>query len=116
MCHVLVIEDEWLLAEYIADLAERAGATSIDRVDCEADAIDAADARRPDIILSDVMLPAGSGPHAVLTIIERNGPIPVIFITGTPDARELSSSPGVVLTKPVNEREVISTFRQLAPV
>lgn len=116
MCHVLVIEDEWLLAEYIADLAEQAGATSIDRVDCEADAIIAADLRKPDIILSDVMLPSGSGPAAVLTIVERNGHIPVIFITGTPNAPELGSSDAVVLTKPVNEREVIATIRELAPV
>jgi YesN/AraC family two-component response regulator len=30
MCHVLIIEDEWLIADFLIELAEEAGATSID--------------------------------------------------------------------------------------
>lgn len=113
MCHVLIIEDEWLLAEYIADIAERAGATSIDTADTEAGAVLAAVARKPDIILSDVILITGTGPHAVRTITERAGPIPVIFITGTPDACEPCDPPSVVFGKPINERAMIAAFREL---
>lgn len=113
MCHVLIIEDEWLLAEYVSDIAERAGATSIVTADTEAGAVAAAAARKPDIILSDVILLAGTGPHAVRTITERAGPIPVIFITGTPDACEPCNPPGVVFGKPVNERAVIAAFREM---
>jgi CheY-like chemotaxis protein len=53
MCHVLIIEDEWLIAEYIECLARDAGATSATTVDCEDDAVAAAIDRRPEIILSD---------------------------------------------------------------
>lgn len=113
MCHVLVIEDEWLLAEYVSDLAERAGATSIVTADTEAGAVAAAAVRKPDIILSDVILLTGTGPHAVRTIMERAGPIPVIFITGTPEVCEPCDPPAVVFGKPINERAVIAAFQEL---
>jgi hypothetical protein len=42
MCHVLLIEDEPLIAEYVAALAEIAGATSSTIVDTVKGAVDAA--------------------------------------------------------------------------
>ena len=115
MCHVLVIEDEWLLAEYVSDIAERAGATSIVTAACETEAVEAAACRKPDIILSDVILESGTGPHAVRTIMEQAGPIPVIFITGTPDMCDPCNPPGKVFGKPINERAVIAAFREMMP-
>lgn len=112
MCHVLVIEDEWLLAEYISDIAERAGGTSIDTASTEAGAIDAAAAHKPDIILSDVILAKGTGPHAVQAIFARFGEVPVIFITGTPAECHPCAPPGVVFGKPIDERGVIAAFRE----
>lgn len=112
MCHVLVIEDEWLLAEYISDIAERAGGTSIDTAATETDAIDAATAHRPDIILSDVVLAEGNGPSAVQAIFARFGEVPVIFITGTPADCHPCAPPGVIFGKPINEHRVIAAFRQ----
>jgi len=116
MCHVLVIEDEWLLAEHVCDIAMRAGATSVVTAECEIDAVEAATLRKPDIILSDVMLISGTGPHAVETIIARNGATPVIFITGTPEACKPCAPPAVIFGKPIDERAVIAAFRELAPV
>ncbi|WP_242121989.1 response regulator [Sphingomonas lacusdianchii] len=113
MCHVLVIEDEWLLAEYISDIAERAGGTSFDTVATEAEAIEAARAHKPDIILSDVILAKGRGPRAVQAIFARCGEVPVIFITGTPADCHPCNPPGVVFGKPIDERRVIAAFRDL---
>ena len=42
MCHVLISEDEWLIAESLAYLAEQAGATSIATACAEEEAAEAA--------------------------------------------------------------------------
>jgi DNA-binding NtrC family response regulator len=116
MCHVLIIEDEWLIAEHLSYLAEEAGATSTSIASTEDGAVAAAYERTPDMILSDVKLLAGTGPGAVQTIMSTIGRIPVIFITGTPDACQPCEPPAVILLKPIDAARVIETFRRLAPV
>lgn len=113
MCHVLIIEDEWFISEFLTELAEEAGATSVATAITEDEAVAAAREQTPSIILSDVSLQAGTGPHAVRTIMAEAGEIPVIFITGTPDACEPCDPPGVILCKPVHRSLVVETFRQL---
>ena len=54
MCHVLIIEDEPLIAMAIQDILTGEGATSFDIVDTEAAAVSAATAHEPNIITSDV--------------------------------------------------------------
>lgn len=116
MCHVLIIEDEWFIAELLTDLAEEAGATSVATAMTEDEAVAAARERTPSIIFSDVNLQAGTGPHAVQTIMAEAGTIPVIFITGRPEYCQPCNPPGVILRKPVQRQTVLDTFRQLAPV
>ena len=116
MCHVLIIEDEWLIAEHLTYLAEQAGATSIATACSEDEDVQAARERMPGIILSDVKLLAGTGPSAVQTIVSAMGEIPVIFITGTPEACQPCAPPGVILNKPIDSARVIDTFRRFAPV
>jgi CheY-like chemotaxis protein len=115
VCHVLIIEDDWLIADYVEQLARDAGATSIEIVDCERDAVEAAAGQRPEIILSDVNLRVGTGPLAVHVIQENWGPIPVIFITATPQECVPCGAQAVILTKPLNPKALTETFRQLAP-
>jgi DNA-binding NtrC family response regulator len=115
MCHVLVIEDDWLIAEHIIMLAREAGATSIDQADNQQDAIIAARDHKPEMILSDVRLTSGTGPLAVQAIIAEHGDIPVIFITGTPEDCAPCAPPGVILGKPIIEHALKDTFRRLAP-
>ncbi|QQV77580.1 response regulator [Sphingomonas aliaeris] len=114
MCHVLIIEDEWLIAEYIECLARDAGATSATTVDCEDDAIAAAIDRRPEIILSDVNLRVGTGPRAVENILEALGAIPVIFITANPGDCVPCAPPGVILNKPIQPQMLIDAFKRYA--
>ena len=115
MCHVLIIEDEWLIAEYLTYLAEQAGATSIATACTEDEAVQAAHEQTPGIILSDVQLLAGTGPRAVQTIFSALGEIPVIFITGTPEACQPCEPPSIILHKPVDPARVMDAFRRLAP-
>ena len=116
MCHVLIIEDEWLIAEHLTHLVERAGAKSIATACTEDEAVQAAHDRPPDIILSDVKLLVGTGPCAVQAILSFLGEIPVVFITATPDACRPCSPSSVILQKPIDPARVMDTFRCLAPL
>jgi len=114
MCHVLIIEDQWIVADHIARLAEDAGATSVVITATECDAMDAARERRPAIILSDENLLEGTGPSAVAAIIAEHGSIPVIYITATPADCQPCSAGVAILKKPVDEAEVVLAFKRLA--
>ena len=113
MCHVLIIEDEWMISEYLSELAREAGATSIATAVTESEAVAAARERTPSIILSDVNLLVGTGPRAVQTITAEAGEIPVIFIPGTPEDCRPCSPLGVILCKPIQRHQVVDTFRRL---
>ncbi len=111
MCHVLIIEDDVLIAMAMQALLADHGATSFDLADCESQAIAAAFDKRPAIIISDVSLRVGTGPAAVEAIQARHGEIPVIFVTATPEACDL---PGRVFKKPIHEPSVVLAFREMA--
>lgn len=115
MCHVLIIEDEPLLAMDLEALLEEEGATSFSFAASQDEAVREALVRKPDLITSDVKLVDGTGPRAVLTILDALGPIPVIFITGTPDACQPSVPTSIILTKPLNAAEMSQAFRRLKP-
>lgn len=115
MCHVLVIEDEWLIGEHIEEIARGNGASSVDRAETERDAVNAALANPPALILSDVKLAEGTGPGAVWTIREQLGPCPVIFITGTPEACEPCDYAHAILGKPLQPSQIGEAFRAAVP-
>ena len=113
MCHVLIIEDEPLIAMTIQDLLEEEGATSFDIAVTEADAVNAAMIRRPDLITSDVKLIEGTGPAAVETIHRRVGDVPVIFISGTPEDCQPCDPPGIILRKPLRQGALADAFHRM---
>ncbi len=116
MCHVLIIEDEPLVAMDLQMTLEEQGATSFDVAATEADAIMLARTHPPQLITSDVKLLEGSGPRAVLHILKELGDLPVIFITGTPDGCYPCNSPALILTKPLRDGELATAFRELDPI
>lgn len=83
--------------------------------DTEDEAVAAAIDQRPDVILSDVRLRIGTGPQAVARIRVTLGPVPVIFVTGTPEECEPCEYATAVLSKPVNDRALKAFFVQVAP-
>lgn len=115
MCHVLIIEDEALVAMDLQGILADSGATSFDIADTEASAVSQALARRPDFITSDVRLREGTGPCAVERIRRAVGDVPVVFVTGTPQECEPCQG-SRVLTKPLLDEAISSVFRELAPV
>ena len=116
MCHVLVIEDEPLVADHIGYIAEMAGATTVMFATTEAEAISAARSTTPAVILSDVDLKqGGTGPKACHAIRNELGPIPVIFITGTPEHCDPCDYAAAILAKPIAQHHIIEAFQRVAP-
>ncbi|MET3762498.1 response regulator [Sphingomonas sp. UYEF23] len=110
ICHVLIIEDEPFFALDLQGVLEAQGATSFDCVDTHVDAVAAAVARRPAVITSDVHLYDGKGPDAVAEIRRLIGPIPVIFITATPqDCLEIVAG-DAVMNKPIDRDALRAEF------
>jgi CheY-like chemotaxis protein len=115
MCHVLIIEDQAVIAMGIGALLQRAGASSVAFAETEHEAIEAVRARRPAVITSDVNLRSGSGPKAIETIYAEHGHIPVIYITASPD-QCTDCPPEFVFAKPMDERRVAALFRSIQPL
>jgi CheY-like chemotaxis protein len=111
VCHVLIIEDEALIAMNLQSLLSENGATSFDIADTEDQAVDAARAHRPDVILSDVNLKHGAGPAAVQRIRRLFGLLPVIFVTASPDGCKSCPEASRVLGKPLDEAAIAGAFR-----
>ncbi len=115
MCHVLIIEDDAIAAYDIRDTLKAQGATRFSFAATEREALDCARADRPAFITSDVMLGSGSGPNAVRIILSEGAPLPVIFITATPEAC-IDCQPHPVLEKPFSTDQLASLFRSAAPI
>ncbi|WP_375381026.1 response regulator [uncultured Sphingomonas sp.] len=113
MCHVLIIEDEPLVAMLIEDVLLSSGATSATIATTQAEAITAADVQLPAFISSDVMLTEGTGPAAVDAIRLVHGDIPTLFITATPSACRPWIPPDQVVVKPFSTTHIAAAFRTL---
>jgi two-component system, response regulator PdtaR len=116
MCHVLIIEDDWIIADHVVQLVERAGALSVEVATSEEEAVARAFDRFPDVIISDVSLSGGSGPAAVARITAKLGNTPVMFVTGEPQGFRPPAPDMLVLHKPVEDRTLIATFKTIAPI
>lgn len=110
--HVLIIEDDALLAMNLQLFLEELGADSTSLAASQADAVRKALDHRPDLIASDVQLTEGNGPDAVKAIKARLGDIPVVYVTGNPDeARELDPT-APVIEKPVRWLQLVQTTQR----
>ncbi len=115
MCHVLVIEDEWAIADLICERLSSLGATSFDIAVTERDAVELAVERPPAVITSDVRLIEGTGPRAVALIHDKLGHIPTIFITGTPAECEPCEHTVAILPKPFAAPALLEAFVAARP-
>ena len=115
---VLLIEDEPNIIEAIRFILSRDGW----RVDTHSDgltALDAVRARRPDLVVLDVMLPNRSGYDILhdLRVDPEFKELPVLMLTarGQKKDRELAEKLGAssFMTKPFSNGEVLATVRAL---
>ena len=113
MCHVLIIEDEAMIAIDLEHLLECEGATSFSFAASEGEALAAAWERRPDVITSDVTLLEGTGPAAVEKIRSALGRIPVVYISGTSPNCGVGDPLTRAIPKPLDPRAVSTQFREV---
>lgn len=114
--NVLVVDDEPVLAEMVS-MALRYEGWSISTASDGSSAIATARARRPDVVVLDVMLPDMSGLDVLHKLREENPQLPVLLLTAK-DAVEdriagLTAGGDDYVTKPFSIEEVVLRLRAL---
>lgn len=114
--HVLVVDDEAVLAEMVAMALRYEGWTTATAGD-GAGAITAARAARPDVVVLDIMLPDRSGLEVIGELRRVHPRLPVLFLTAK-DAVEdriagLTAGGDDYVTKPFSLEEVVLRLRGL---
>ena len=109
--HVLIIEDEALLAMDLQCFLEELGADSCALADSEADAVRSAMEQPPDLITADMELREGTGLGAVRAIRKRIGEVPVVYVTGQPDRCEGLDDHTHAVRKPILWLELVEALQ-----
>lgn len=112
---VLIIDDEREVAEAIALLLDLEGFETA-LASSETEALDAAAAAAPDVIVSDYQLRAGQTGLKVVAAVrsQQSAVVPVVFLTGDTARSELTNLPiaaATVLSKPVQADELLGAVR-----
>ncbi|GHC86247.1 hypothetical protein GCM10010349_72220 [Streptomyces flavofungini] len=106
---VLVVDDDRTVAEVVTGYLDRAG-YEVEQAEDGPAALERAAARRPDLVVLDLMLPGMDGLEVCRRLRER-GPVPVIMLTarGDEDDRILGLEIGAddYVTKPFSPRELV---------
>lgn len=105
--HALIIEDEPLIAMLVEEALSRCGFTSFDFATSTQEAILSAERKCPALITADVELNPGSGIDAVDEICS-GPPIPVVFVTGSPQKLMERKPDHLFLMKPFISDDLVS--------
>ena len=108
--HALIIEDESLIAMAIEDALRECGFTSFDIAVSADEAVAAAAGRCPDLITADVELRPGCGITAVQSICSDQ-PIPVLFITGSPNEVRIRMPGHALVEKPFSASHIMDAIK-----
>jgi two-component system, response regulator PdtaR len=100
--NVLVIEDDPLIALMLDDMLSEMGHIVCATAATELGATSAADRHRPDLMIADGRLRAGSGLSAVKKILLLSH-VPCVFISGAPGDIVAQYPNAIVIRKPFNE-------------
>jgi CheY-like chemotaxis protein len=114
--HVLIIEDDTLLAMSLQALIEDLGAVSTLVVSSAQAAVMQATRYRPNLIISDLHLGDGLGNLAVQSIRSTVGAVPVVYVTGDPEEARRLDPTALVLSKPLKKAELIAAIERLKPL
>ena len=110
---VLVVEDDPTVSEVVSRYLEREG-YAVETVADGSDALARADARWPDLVVLDLMLPGLDGLEVCRRLRDR-APVPVIMLTarGEEDDRIIGLELGAddYMSKPFSPRELVSRVK-----
>jgi DNA-binding response OmpR family regulator len=117
--HVLLIEDEPNIIEAVSFLLSRDG-YNVSTHSNGHDALEVIEAKQPDLLILDVMLPGRSGFDILADLRgrETGEGIPVLMLTarGQTTDREMAQRIGATrfMTKPFSNAEIIETLNEMS--
>lgn len=120
MANILIIDDSPTDVRVFTTLLEKAGFTVSSVNDAES-GIDRIRASKPDLVIMDVIMPGINGFQATRTLSRdpATADIPVVMITTksmeTDRVWGLRQGAKAFITKPVNEKHLLSTIASLLP-
>ena len=107
---ILVVEDEWVVADHICRNLQDFGYTVCSTASTGDEAIERAAAERPDLILMDIVLNGKMDGIEAADRITSQFDIPVIYLTSYTDQeyieRAKQTKPFGYLVKPYNQKEL----------
>ena len=111
---VLVIEDDAIVALELAAIVRSLGCELLGPASSGAEAVRLAQARAPDVIVSDVTLTDGRTGIAAVRAIRRFAQAGVVFVTGDPAKLhgEADALAATVIAKPADHRAVALAIRE----
>ncbi|GAB6043162.1 response regulator [Endothiovibrio diazotrophicus] len=111
---ILVVEDEWVIADDLRHRLEKEGHTVVGVYDRGEDAVEAARRECPEIVLMDIMLAGEMDGIEAAAVIRTCCDVPVVYLTAYADPliieRAKSTEPAAYLIKPFEDRELASTI------
>jgi CheY-like chemotaxis protein len=114
---VLVVDDERVIADTLSMILSRSGFSTMTAYD-GAHALGLARNRRPDLLISDVMMPGMTGIELAITVTETIPGCKVLLFSGqaaTVDLLEQARHEGRhfnLLTKPVHPTDILKRIRE----
>lgn len=117
---VLIVEDEFLIAEYFRIIVEQLGYEVCGLTPTAEEAVVLARHESPDVVMMDVRLAGeGDGIEAARRI-RAIRPVPVIYVTASrgpqTKRRVRDDHPGEVLTKPVVQQHIEDALARHCPL
>lgn len=111
---VLIVEDELIIAEALADMLRKVGYEVTDMVMSAEDALAAIESNMPDMILLDIRI---KGEHNGIWLggkIKRNYQIPFVYLTSHGDRRTveeaIQTQPAGYILKPIEKEGLYATI------
>jgi DNA-binding response OmpR family regulator len=108
---ILVVEDDPMLGELLAEMLETMGHEICGIENTEADAVTAAFGRKPDLMIIDAWLRDGSGVSAAGKICDA-GFIPHFFISGDVSRIRALRPGAVAVQKPFREADLVHAIQR----
>jgi two-component system, response regulator PdtaR len=106
---LLIVDDEPVLAALLAEVLRALGHTVCAIASSEAEAVTAAAAHEPDLMIVDANLGDGSGVSAVGEILRRRR-IPHVFATANPSSVLDLRPDAIVIQKPYFEADLVAAM------
>jgi CheY-like chemotaxis protein len=106
---ILIVDDETMIAELLADLLRALGHTVCAIASSEAEGVTAALSHEPDLMIVDSRLGEGSGVSAVEEILRRRW-IPHVFATANPTSVLDRRPSAIVIQKPYFEADLVAAM------